>query len=399
MPQKPPASPISTSVRIPAPHIQSALVRAAQAKLPDRPPQHGQPQQRSLPSAPPARPPQPEHVRRALSPAQAKLPDPPPQARSTAPHVRDAVASVQRKVPLQTAGRRPLASHIQTALASGIQRKGASSAPVVQRLRSGYRPALPPGVETKFSVDDATPQGLIDAFVEGLKKVEWYRSDEATKDTKTQVLSRIAPTNFPGPNGLEQFWQCASCKKWVPYSSIELGHKTNWKTYLKAKGAVNATEAKIAYNDLNNLQVECSTCNSSHAFEKDEEGSFKDLPARGDFPKTKAGAERFESLLESYSGVEMDVYEDDSMGEPEGEGLTLVTCSPITLAADLGGIQSGAFETFRGATVRVTDQSHTSAGKTWLKVNIVTSMDPKLPEGIDAWATVNHLKKGVVKAY
>jgi hypothetical protein len=68
--------------RPPAAHVQAALLRAAQAKLPDRSPRQG---------------PQPEHVRRALAPLQAKLPDPPSQTRPPAPHVRAAVTAVQRK--------------------------------------------------------------------------------------------------------------------------------------------------------------------------------------------------------------------------------------------------------------------------------------------------------------
>ena len=96
MAQKLPAPPLVQPLRTPAPHVQAALARAAQAKLPERSPLPLQPSQQSCR-------PQAEHVRRALAPAQAKLPDPPSPGRpqiQQAKHMQAAVASLQKKVPI-----------------------------------------------------------------------------------------------------------------------------------------------------------------------------------------------------------------------------------------------------------------------------------------------------------
>jgi len=79
MPQKPPAPP-SQPPRAAAPHVQAAVARAAQAKLPERPPL-------------PARPLQPA----ASLPTQSRLP---------AHHVREAMSAVQTKLSIP-AGARP----------------------------------------------------------------------------------------------------------------------------------------------------------------------------------------------------------------------------------------------------------------------------------------------------
>src|SRR4051794_33906457 len=184
------------SQKPPAPHLQAALARTVQAKLPGRPPQA-------------------EHVRRALAPAQAKLPEPPSPARPPAPHVRSATAVVQRQVAVRPAGLQRLEA--------GAPRRAAPSAPGVQSPRSGFKPALPPGLETKFSVDDITPDSTIAAFVDTVKRPDWYRSDEADKDTKEQLLARSTKQTFTGLNGPEIFFQCASCKKWFPYEAVEIG--------------------------------------------------------------------------------------------------------------------------------------------------------------------------------
>jgi hypothetical protein len=61
--------------RVRAPHVQAALVRAAQAKLPERPPSQGRIQQGPVP--PLNRPSQAAHVQQTLAAVQAKMPEPP----------------------------------------------------------------------------------------------------------------------------------------------------------------------------------------------------------------------------------------------------------------------------------------------------------------------------------
>lgn len=63
------------------------------------------------------------------------------------------------------------------------------------------------------------------------------------------------------------YLKCGSCQKFSEGSSMHLGHKTVWKKHLENKRVQNLAEAKIAYNDLNNLRFECSNCNCSHDWE------------------------------------------------------------------------------------------------------------------------------------
>ncbi|HEX6904101.1 MAG TPA: hypothetical protein VF789_30605 [Thermoanaerobaculia bacterium] len=95
MPPKPPLPSVLT--RAPAKHVQDALARAAQAKLPER------------------RPPLADHVRKALQPAQAKIPERLPVSRPQAPHVQAAVAVVQKATAPSASPGRP-APHVQKAL-------------------------------------------------------------------------------------------------------------------------------------------------------------------------------------------------------------------------------------------------------------------------------------------
>jgi len=96
MAQKSPALPNPPS-RAAAPHVQAAVARAAQAKLPERPASPVHPHPSRVPSAPRNPSPQAAHVRNTLAPVQAKLQESPLQGRPPAAHVQNAVGSVQRK--------------------------------------------------------------------------------------------------------------------------------------------------------------------------------------------------------------------------------------------------------------------------------------------------------------
>jgi len=150
MPQKPPPP-----SRTPAPHVQAAVARAAQAKLPERAPSPGRTPQRPLPAAPQNPPSQAAHVRRALTPAQAKLPEPVSQGRLPAAHVRDAVASVQTKPSVP--------------------------AILAVRQRMTAEPATPaPGCRAPENrVIKAAQSKAVQPYV--LERVDWESSDKATK--------------------------------------------------------------------------------------------------------------------------------------------------------------------------------------------------------------------------
>ncbi|MDU9004489.1 hypothetical protein [Sedimentitalea todarodis] len=63
------------------------------------------------------------------------------------------------------------------------------------------------------------------------------------------------------------YYCCMSCNGFNEASGMQRGHIVPWKSYLKNRDVDSLRMAKIAYNDLNNLQFECSTCNGSHDWE------------------------------------------------------------------------------------------------------------------------------------
>lgn len=79
MPQKPPAPPPVQSPRAPAPHVRTAVMRAAQAKLPEI--RQSPPPKQPVPAIPPS--PQAAHVQRALASVQGKLSKPLPVPKPT----------------------------------------------------------------------------------------------------------------------------------------------------------------------------------------------------------------------------------------------------------------------------------------------------------------------------
>jgi hypothetical protein len=122
MSQRPCISLTSTPVRVSAPHVQAAMARAAQAKLPDRP-SH-------------ARVPAP-HVQNALGAVQRQVPIPPagtrrpPTAQAKRGQilpVRPALISAQVKLPVSPVQRRPPVPQIQAALRN-IEPKVAANSP------------------------------------------------------------------------------------------------------------------------------------------------------------------------------------------------------------------------------------------------------------------------------
>jgi len=83
----------------------------------------------------------------------------------------------------------------------------------------------------------------------------------------------------PGLNGHpETFYKCGSTGRFYQIDAMDIGHKQPWKEYIKSKKPKNRKEAINYYNDLNNLQLESSTANRSHDFERDNEGNFMDKP-------------------------------------------------------------------------------------------------------------------------
>lgn len=136
------------------------------------------------------------------------------------------------------------------------------------------RLALPSGVgfDVVWEADTDVDQSGVNSYVNTLKRPGWYRSDTGrnTLDTQLYMLEVRQPFQAIEIMGkLTRAWICDCCQNPVLYEGVQLGHITDWKTELKTAGVKSASEAKAAYNNLRNLRIECSTCNSSH----DNEGN------------------------------------------------------------------------------------------------------------------------------
>jgi hypothetical protein len=135
MPQRPFISPTAVPARVSAPHVQAALARAAQAKLPDRPSHARMPaphvqnavgavqRQVAIPPAVTRQPPPAQAklggqvlpVRPALVPAQVKLPVSSMQRRSPAHQVPAALRSVEPSITAHSPSPRLSSPTIQAA--------------------------------------------------------------------------------------------------------------------------------------------------------------------------------------------------------------------------------------------------------------------------------------------
>ncbi len=114
--------------------------------------------------------------------------------------------------------------------------------------------SLPPRIDN----DIAKP---IDLSTLKRKKLGWF-------DTTRKALFRLwNGQGLANESGTITYLKCGSCQKFTEGSSMHMGHKTVWKKHLESKGVTNLKDAKIAYNDLENLRFECSKCNTSHDWE------------------------------------------------------------------------------------------------------------------------------------
>jgi hypothetical protein len=141
-------------------------------------------------------------------------------------------------------------------------------------MKTSYRNriALPPGIS--FTVvwenDQNVDMAGVRAFVQSLKRPSWYKNDHGlnSMDTQLYMLERHQPFQTEEIRGkLTRTWTCENCHGVVLYEGVQLGHIKNWRDELEAAGVKTAEEAKAAYNNLNNLRIECSTCNQSHDWE------------------------------------------------------------------------------------------------------------------------------------
>jgi hypothetical protein len=138
-------------------------------------------------------------------------------------------------------------------------------------MRTGYNIALPPGITFDVVWEDASDINTdgVKNYVDGLARPSWYIHDNSNnKDTRLYMMEVYQPFRPKEIEGkLTRSWKCENCQGVVLYEGLHLGHKTNWRTELKAAAVKTAAEAKAAYNNLLNLRIECSTCNQSHDWE------------------------------------------------------------------------------------------------------------------------------------
>ncbi|MEU9922494.1 DUF4157 domain-containing protein [Streptomyces griseoluteus] len=149
---------------------------------------------------------------------------------------------------------------------------GAVAAPVQRWYDDAANPLLYngerdiPGKQRR----DAQTKTQVDTFLANLDRPEWYAH------TRASVIDNAEKRRVTDPftDQPTLMWQCASCQRGVTYPGIDIGHRQPWKQYLESKGVTTNAEAKAAYNDLNNLQIECATCNRSGDFERNAAGEY-----------------------------------------------------------------------------------------------------------------------------
>ena len=193
---------------------------------------------------------------------------------------RDAETNARRAMAMPVSDAHLLQRAVSADTPESHAQSAAMSSFPVQRWYSDQ--ALP---RTVRDVDIERKDGLeadeVEAFVDGLSRsgLDWYKDDDdESRDTRAQVIraARQAVGVDPFTDRPLILYQCGSCQNATTYAGIDIGHIVDWKAYLKMKGVTDRGEAMAAYNDLNNLQLECATCNRSHAWEVDEEGDYLD---------------------------------------------------------------------------------------------------------------------------
>ncbi|HVJ53011.1 MAG TPA: hypothetical protein VM689_11135 [Aliidongia sp.] len=99
------------------------------------------------------------------------------------------------------------------------------------------------------------------SFRETTVKEFWNRAGKKAEEVTIIVF---------GQKQTDLYFQCCTCKRGYQYSAIQIGHKIEWKQYFARNGITSTSPWKRAmevFNDLDNLEPQCSTCNTSHDWE------------------------------------------------------------------------------------------------------------------------------------
>lgn len=147
-----------------------------------------------------------------------------------------------------------------------VQKRADNDSTPIQLFRNGYAPRLETNANNSngaYSYDTFDrPQNFYQSTITAV-----YR-DAEQRTARNPVSGRM-----------DVYYKCETCDDWVPYSGVQIGHIENWATYVRDTNPANLGEARDAYNDLDNLELQCSTCNASHAFEEmneDDDYDFDD---------------------------------------------------------------------------------------------------------------------------
>ncbi len=145
----------------------------------------------------------------------------------------------------------------------GLKELSNSKINVMQLFRVGYQPD-----HTNLIV----PNHHIGAYDRETfdRPTGWY--DGTFDELWRRGITRINPWSMNFELRCPNTWQ------WVTASGCDIGHIQNWEPYVFNTNPANTREARWAYNDLNNLQLEERLGNSSHDWERDDFGNFKDEP-------------------------------------------------------------------------------------------------------------------------
>lgn len=224
------------------------------------------PRIRDFPVAPPAK--------ASAVPAWAPPPVPPRNAQlpaiqrsaagSTAPGrmmLRHETPVLQRKVALTSSPRKG-ATVVQRYGANPLGDVGGVYVPVLALPISGHVGGIAYAVATfaRPAWDPAT----VNFMWNGLGSVR-------------RVVNLTDPTS--GANlGAALQYRCGACGSWGFAGEMQIGHNSDWATFVANTMPADTAEAIWAYQDLRNLRMEHAVCNASHDFEskKDPEPPRRD---------------------------------------------------------------------------------------------------------------------------
>lgn len=239
---------------------------------------------------------------------------------------------------------------------------------IIQRYVAGYVPNLEGltvpggGLERCSRASFQRPSG-------------WY---EGTLDQLVAACIRAGRVQISPVMGMDVVMiMCEGVERPSNVTDVDIGHIINWEEYVDSKQPQNVREATNAYNDLNNLRLECPAANRSHDFEKDTDGYYK--------------LEEEEVEIEEEEGKNINEYDlsDPFIDDSRSESYQLVAVG-LTLPDKDG---SGATRTLKGNAIIEVPQTYVQEQYVFIHIIECESKDDRDLEGLDFIVTSKHLEK------